>query len=97
MKENDPTTSHTNIFSRVLSELSSQGINFDKEKKALTLLSSLPVSWEVFYTTYANSRPILDLDETTSQVLTKDIRQKSMGLSIDELAESHHSTESFNR
>ena len=30
MKETDPTTSHINTFSRVLSELSSQGINFEE-------------------------------------------------------------------
>ena len=62
MKEIDPATSHINTFSRVLSELSSQGINFEEEVKALALLSSLPASWEVFCTTYANSRPILNLD-----------------------------------
>ena len=62
MKETDPTTSHINTFIRVLSELSSQGINFEEEVKALALLSSLPTSWEVFCTTYANSRPILNLD-----------------------------------
>ena len=55
MKEIDPVTSHINTFSRVLSELSSQGINFEEEVKALALLSSLLVSWEVFCTTYANS------------------------------------------
>ena len=63
MKEIDPATSHINTFNRVLSELSSQGINFEEEVKALALLSSLPASWEVFCTTYANSRPILNLDE----------------------------------
>ena len=97
MRETNPATSHINTFSRVLSELSSQGINFEEEVKALALLSSLPASWEVFCTTYANSRPILNLDETTGQVLTKDIKEKSMGLAIDESAEAHHSTELFDR
>ena len=44
MRETDPTNSHINTFSRVLSELSSQGINFEEEVKALALLSSLLVS-----------------------------------------------------
>ena len=47
MRETDPATSHINTFSRVLFELSSQGINFEEEVKALALLSSLPTSWEV--------------------------------------------------
>ena len=42
MREMDLATSHINTFSRVLSELSSQGINFEEEVKALILLSSLP-------------------------------------------------------
>ena len=40
VRETDSSTSHINTFSRVLSELSSQGINFEEEVKALTLLSS---------------------------------------------------------
>ena len=42
MRETNPTTSHINTFIRVLSDLSSQGINFEEEVKALALLSSLP-------------------------------------------------------
>ena len=40
MRESDPETSHINTFSKVLSELSSQGINFEEEVKALAILSS---------------------------------------------------------
>ena len=67
MRETGLTTSHINTFSRVLSELSSQGINFD------ALLLSLLVSWEVFCTTFVNNCPKLNLDETISQVLLEDI------------------------
>ena len=48
MKETDPVTSHINTFSRVVLELSSQGINFEEEVKALALLSSFRTRWEVF-------------------------------------------------
>ena len=34
-------TSHINTFSRMLSELSSQGIKFEEEVKSLALLSKL--------------------------------------------------------
>ena len=96
-RERDLATSHINTFSRVLSEISSQGINFEEEVKALALLSSLPASWEVFCTTFANNCPKLNRDETIGQVLTEDIRRKSMGLTIDESAEAHNSTESIDR
>ena len=66
MRETDPTTFHINTFSRVLSELSLQGINFEEEAKALALLSSLPASLEVFYTTFATSCPKLNMDDNPS-------------------------------
>ena len=97
IRETDSATSHINTFSWVLTELSSQGINFEEEVVSLTLLSSLPTSWEVFCTTFANNCPQLNLDEMTSQVLTEDIRQKSMELTIDESPEAHNSIESTDR
>ena len=100
MRETDLTTTHINTFSRVLSKLSSQGINFEEEVKTLALLSILPENWEVFCTIFANNCPKLNLDETIDQVLTKDIWQKSMGITIDDSAEAHNLTESidpFNR
>ena len=90
----DPVTSHINTFNRVLSKLSSQAINFEEEVKALALLLSLAVSWEVFCTTFAIICPKLNLEETIGEVLSEDIWQKSMGITIDELAKAHYSTES---
>ena len=64
VRETDLATSHTNTFYWVLSKLSSQGINFEEEVKALALLSSLPTSWEVFFMTFTNNFPKLNLDKT---------------------------------
>ena len=97
MRETDLTTSHINTFCQVLLELSSQGINFEEEVKALALLSSLPTSWEVFCTTFANNCPKVNMERNTEQVLIEDIRWKSMGLTIDESTEAHHLTESIER
>ena len=55
MRETDPTTSPINTFSRMLFELSSQGINFHEEVKALALLLRLLASWEFICTTFANN------------------------------------------
>ena len=93
----DLTTSYINTFSWVLSELSSQGNNFEEEVKAPALLSRLPTSWEVFCMTFANNCPNLNLGETIRQVLIEDIWRKSMGLTIEESREAHHSTESVDR
>ena len=94
MTEMDPTTSHINTSSQVLFELSSQGINLEEEVNALALLSSLPAGSEVFCTTFVNICPKLNLDETIGQVQTEDIWRKSMGLTIDDSYEVHHSIES---
>ena len=64
----------------MLSELSSQ--------KGSTLK-------KIFCTTFANKCPKMNLDETIGQVLTEDIRQKSMGITIDDSVEAHNSTESL--
>ena len=80
MTETDLATSHMNTFSQVLIEQPSQGINLEEEIKALGLLSSLPESWEVFCMTYANSQPILNLDEITGQALTEDTQRNRWDL-----------------
>ena len=67
MRETNPTTSHMNTFNRVLSELWSQGTNFEEEVKAFALLSSLSARWEVFCTTFTISSPRLNLDKTIDQ------------------------------
>ena len=62
MRETDLTTTHINTFNLVLSKLSSQGINFEEDVKALALLSSLLASWDVFCMAFVNSCPKLNLD-----------------------------------
>ena len=93
MKESEPTTSHINTFNRVSAELSSQGLKFEEEIKALALLSRLLTSWEVFCTTFTNSSLKLTLDEAIGTILSEDIQQRSMGLSIEDNAEAHFSIE----
>ena len=44
MRETKSAISHVNTFSQMLTELSSQGLKFEEEIKALALLSSLPMS-----------------------------------------------------
>ena len=60
---------YINNFSRMLVELSSQGLIFEEEIKALTLLSNLPVSWEVFCTMFMNCSPKLALDKAIGSIL----------------------------
>ena len=89
MKELETTTSHINTFRRVLEELSSQGMNFEEEVKALMLLLSLPASWEVLCTTFTNSLQKLMLNEAIGMILLEEIRRISLGLSINDNVEAH--------
>ena len=92
MRELESTTSHTNTFSQVLTELSLQGLNFEEEIEALALHSSLLTRWEVFCTTITNNLTKLTLDEAIEAVLSEDLRRKSMGLTIDDSTKAHFST-----
>ena len=87
MKSTEPTTSHSNTFSRVLTELSSQGLNFEEEVNLLALIASLPMIWEVFYKTVTNSSTKLKLVEPIGGRL----RRKSMGLTINDNVEAYFS------
>ena len=93
MKETEEVMTHVNTFNRVLTELASQNLNFYEEVKALALLSSLPVSWDIFCTTVTNGSVKLTLDDTLGQVLSEELRRKSLGLSVEDTAEAHYSEE----
>ena len=73
MRELESTTSHTNTFSQVLTELSLQGLNFEEEIKAFALLSSFHMRWEVFCTTITNNSMNLTLDEVIKVVLSEEL------------------------
>ena len=81
----------------MLVELSSQGLNFEEEIKALALLLSLLTSWEVFYTTATNGSMKLMLDEAIKQILLEDLQRKSMGLTIDDNVDAHFSADTIQR
>ena len=64
------------------------------EVKALVLLSTLAISWEVFGKTVTNSSFELMLYKTIGMVLDqKNFGKKSMELSIDNLTKAHYSRE----
>ena len=93
MKEFEPKTSHINTFSQQFAELSSEGLNFEEEIKALAVLLSLPASWEVFYAMFTNSSLKLSLDEAIGTILSGDIRRRLMGLCIDDSVEAEFSAQ----
>ena len=55
MIDGSSATKHINKINSILGQLSSVVINFEDEVKALILLSSLPLSWEIMVTAISNS------------------------------------------
>ncbi|MCO5574796.1 hypothetical protein L7F22_028588 [Adiantum nelumboides] len=76
MKEGNSVSAHLNEFNNVFLQLTSKGLNFDDEMKAIFLLCSLPSSWDTFNTTTSNSAPpgkTLVFSDVTSVLLTEEI------------------------
>ncbi|MCO5607658.1 hypothetical protein L7F22_061856 [Adiantum nelumboides] len=80
MKEGSSVSSHLNEFNALYSQLTSKGLNFDDEMKAIFLLCSLPASWDTFNTAISNSTHggKLAFGDVTSALLTEEIRHQSL-------------------
>jgi hypothetical protein len=50
MKKGTKIDDHLNTFNTLLVQLTSMGVKFEYEDKAITLFSSLPTSWDHFVT-----------------------------------------------
>ncbi|MCO5603231.1 hypothetical protein L7F22_057378 [Adiantum nelumboides] len=83
MKEESSVSSHLNEFKNIFLQLTSKGLNFDDEMKAIFLLCSLPSSWDTFNTAISNSGPgkTLVFSDVTSVLLTKEIQHQSLDAS----------------
>ncbi|MCO5553333.1 hypothetical protein L7F22_006854 [Adiantum nelumboides] len=75
MKGGSSVSSHLNELIALYSQLTSKGLNFDDEMKAIFLLCSLPASWDTFNTIISNSTHggKLLLGDVTSVLLTEEI------------------------
>ncbi|MCO5601387.1 hypothetical protein L7F22_055507 [Adiantum nelumboides] len=80
MKEGSSVSSHLNDFNALYLQLTSKGLNFDDEMKAIFLLCSLPTSWDTFNTAISNSTHggKLAFGDVTSVLLTEEIRRQSL-------------------
>ncbi|MCO5603206.1 hypothetical protein L7F22_057353 [Adiantum nelumboides] len=75
MKEGSSVSSHLNEFNSLYSQLTSKGLNFNDEMKAIFLLCSLPASCNTFKTIISNSTHggKLAFSNVTSVLLTEEI------------------------
>ncbi|MCO5553340.1 hypothetical protein L7F22_006861 [Adiantum nelumboides] len=82
MKEDSSVNSHLNEFNALYLQLTSKGLNFNDEMKAIFLLCSLPTSQNTFNTAISNSThgDMLAFGDVTSALLTEEIRPRGIEL-----------------
>ncbi|BBG97486.1 hypothetical protein Prudu_006629 [Prunus dulcis] len=84
MTEGASVAQHLNELNTVTTQLSSVGIEFDEEVRALILLSSLPESWNATVTAVSSSSGSnkLTFDDVRDLVLSEEIRRRESGESV---------------
>eukprot|EP00253_Pinus_taeda_P023743 PITA_23743 len=90
MKDGDSVTEHLNAFNNVVSQLLSVDIKISYEDKCISLLCSLPDSWDSLVIAIGSNATALQFDEIVSALLTEEMRRKNMyNQNGDALSEGH--------
>jgi len=77
MDENDTVTEHLNVYNTLVSQITSVGIKMAEEDKCITLLCSLPDSWDNLIVAIGSSSQVtLKFDEIVSSLLSEEMRLK---------------------
>eukprot|EP00253_Pinus_taeda_P009734 PITA_09734 len=82
MSEGGSIADHLNDFNIVTSQLSSMGVKFDDEVRALLFLCSLPESWNGLVMGISNSvsgSSTLKFDDIVGAILSEEMQRKSFG------------------
>eukprot|EP00253_Pinus_taeda_P022833 PITA_22833 len=78
MKDGDSVIEHLNTFNSMASQLASVDIKISYEDKCINLLCSLLDSWDSLVIAIGSNATTLQLDETVSTLLMKEMRWKNM-------------------
>jgi hypothetical protein len=78
MRGGDAVAEHLNTFNTVVSQLVFVEIKFSYEDKCISLLCSLPNSWDSLVVSIGNNTTSLNFDEVVSSLLSEEMRQKNM-------------------
>jgi hypothetical protein len=86
MRYGDSVAEHLNAFNIVVSSLVSVEIKISDEDKCISLLCSLPDSWDSLVVAIVSNTTTLKFNEVVSSFLSEKMRRKNMeGQSIDAL------------
>eukprot|EP00253_Pinus_taeda_P029973 PITA_29973 len=82
MKDGDLVAEHLNAFNTVVSQLLTIDIKISTEDKCISLVCSLPDSWDSLVIAIGSNTTALQFDEIVSSLLMEDMRWKNMGYKI---------------
>jgi hypothetical protein len=75
MEDGDSVTKHLNAFNTLVSQLVSVNITITKEDKCITLLCSLPESWDNLVVAIGSTtQSTLKYEDVVSSLLSKEMR-----------------------
>ena len=78
MKEGTSIADHLNAFNTLLVQLQSIEVKIPSEDKAITLLCSLPESWDHFVTSISlSSSETIEFDDVVASLLSEETRRRS--------------------
>jgi hypothetical protein len=78
MKEGTKIVDHLNIFNTLICQLTAMEVKFEDEDKEITLLCSLPESWDHLVTTvWFNTIDAIDYETVVGALLCEEMRKKS--------------------
>ena len=80
MNEGTSVAAHLNEFNIIFNQMQAQKLEFGDEVKAISLLCSLPASWDTFQIAIRNSMPEggLTFNDVVGNLLAEEIHRKSM-------------------
>jgi hypothetical protein len=78
MRDGDSVAEHLNTFNIVVSQLISIEIKISDEDNCISLLFSLPDSWDSLVVAIGINTTALKFDEVVSSMLSEEMRRKNM-------------------
>jgi hypothetical protein len=78
MRDGDSVAEHLNAFNTMVSQLVSVEIEILDQDKCISLLCSLPDSWDSLVVSICSNTTALKFDEVVSSLLSEEMRQKNM-------------------
>jgi hypothetical protein len=78
MKEGSKVAEHLNVFNTLICQLTDMEVKIQEEDKAITLLCSLPESWDHFVTSISlSTADSLKFESVVGALLSEEVRRKS--------------------